>query len=189
MPTTGTWTVATGPQPPPTISSIDPPSARPGDEVTIAGTNFLPGVTVTFGGVASPTVTLVDAGSLMTVVPVLAAGPAPVVVKNPDGKSSDAKDFTLLPLPLFIRGDGNMDRSVDIADAVAILFHLFAGEPAKCVAAMDVNSDGMVDLTDATSLLRFLFLGDAPPEAPFPDPGPYGDGPSGLGCNEGLPAA
>jgi IPT/TIG domain-containing protein len=189
MATVGTWTVATGPQPPPAVSSIDPPSQRPGYPVSIAGANFLSGPTVLFGSTASPEVTLNSAGSLTAVVPAIAAGPAPVVVKNSDGKSSPPRDFTVLALPLFIRGDANLDGSVDISDPVAILFHLFAGVPRTCLAAMDTNSSGVVDISDVTFILTALFLGGAAPSAPYPSRGLYTDGPGGLGCDEGLAGA
>jgi hypothetical protein len=187
QPTVGTWTVATGPHPPPAVSSIEPPSARPGDEVTIAGENFRAGVIVTFAGTASPSAALVDAGSLKVVVPNIAAGPAAVIVKNADGTSSDPQDFTVLPAPLFIRGDGNLDRSVDISDALFIIFYLFAAQPGTCAAAMDVNADHKVEIADAISLLEFLFRNGTPPAAPYPAAGAYLEGDRGAGCNEGLP--
>jgi hypothetical protein len=73
----------------------------------------------------------------------------------------------------FIRGDCNLDRRVDISDAVCSLDWLFQGGAAPgCVAATDVNSDGSADIADALFLLGYLFLSGRAPDAPFPDCGP-----------------
>ena len=186
-PTIGTWTVASGPQPPPAISSLDPAAARPGDEVLVSGADFHAGITVSFRGTSSPSVTLVASGSLKAVVPVIPVGPAVVLARNLDGKSSAPVDFTVLEPPLFIRGDANLDGSVDIVDPIVILFHLFGNLPVKCVEATDSNSDGKVSITDAIFLLEFLFRAGSSPAAPNPDPGEYTRGAAGLGCREGLP--
>ena len=78
----------------------------------------------------------------------------------------------LLP-GIFVRGDPNADRSVDISDALAILLDLFAGVPARatCRKALDVDDSGILDTTDAVRLLQFLFQGGAAPPAPFPAAG------------------
>ena len=55
-------------------------------------------------------------------------------------------------------GDANSDGSADIADAVFILLHLFAGGRAPdCQRAADTTGDGTIDLGDAIYLLDFLF--------------------------------
>jgi hypothetical protein len=53
-----------------------------GDAVTITGTHFAPVVTVTFGGVAAPSVVVVDTGTLTVITPAHAAGAVDVVVTN-----------------------------------------------------------------------------------------------------------
>lgn len=68
----------------------------------------------------------------------------------------------------FLRGDANGSGKMDIADAVAILGHIFLGEAKpNCMKAADVNDDGKVDLSDPISALSFLFLGGAAPAIPF----------------------
>jgi hypothetical protein len=102
-----------------------------------------------------------------------------------------AGSLTVGGSPKFIRGDCNMDQSVDIADPAATMSHLFLGVYApECMDACDSNDDGVVDLADAVSTLRFLFkLGKVLP-APYPlagsDPTPdiYG---LDLGCVAGDP--
>ncbi|MCZ6794253.1 MAG: dockerin type I repeat-containing protein [Planctomycetota bacterium] len=71
---------------------------------------------------------------------------------------------------LFVRGDVNRDRRVDLTDAVNILLFLFTqdGEPLACADAADVDDSGFVHLTDPVYLLRFLFVGGTPPLPPHP---------------------
>ncbi len=76
------------------------------------------------------------------------------------------------PGGLFIRGDVNADRSVDIADAVGVLTHLFAGTGAlTCADHGDVDDNGNLQATDAIALLGYLFRSGAPPRSPFPGAG------------------
>ena len=83
---------------------------------------------------------------------------------------------------LFLRGDGNGDLTVDVADAVFILAYLFSSGPGDCLDAMDVNDDGSNNIADAISALNFLFAGGAAPPPPYPTPGsdPTADS---LDCN------
>jgi nucleoside-diphosphate-sugar epimerase len=82
----------------------------------------------------------------------------------------------------FLRGDGNGDLTVDVADAVFILAYLFSGGPADCLDAIDTNDDGSNNIADAISALDFLFAGGSAPPPPFPAPGsdPTSDA---LDCN------
>jgi hypothetical protein len=82
----------------------------------------------------------------------------------------------------FLRGDGNGDLTVDVADAVFILAYLFSSGPGDCLDAMDVNDDGSNNIADAISALNFLFAGGAAPPPPYPTPGsdPTADS---LDCN------
>ncbi len=67
--------------------------------------------------------------------------------------------------PFFLHGDANDDGSVDLSDAIAILFALFTAQPLSCQKGADANDDGAVDLSDAVFLLGYLFLGERAPEA------------------------
>lgn len=74
---------------------------------------------------------------------------------------------------LFVRGDVNRDQAVNIADPIALLAHLFGGEPAPaCPDAADANDDGVLDISDAVRILARLFGGSAPLPPPYPSPGP-----------------
>ncbi|MCZ6792592.1 MAG: MG2 domain-containing protein [Planctomycetota bacterium] len=89
---------------------------------------------------------------------------------------------------LFVRGDGNVDGTVDLSDAVTTLNYLFVGEGAatlRCRDAADANDDGTINITDPIYLLQFLFLGGPPPAAPHTAPGvdPTEDD---LDCRRGV---
>ena len=72
---------------------------------------------------------------------------------------------------VYIRGDCNNDRRVDIADAIRALERLFLGElpPPPCLAACDINDDGRTDITDPIFLLNGYFRGSDLPPAPYPE--------------------
>jgi hypothetical protein len=68
------------------VTAISPARGLSGDAVSISGTGFLPGATVTLGGVQANVRAL--ASTVVTVItPVHAAGTVDVVVTNPDGQS------------------------------------------------------------------------------------------------------
>ena len=80
------------------------------------------------------------------------------------------------PPTQFIRGDGNGDGSVNIADASYVANFLFGVAPATpppCEAAGDGNGDGRINIADASFVANFLFgIGAAAtPPAPYPDCG------------------
>lgn len=66
-------------------------------------------------------------------------------------------------------GDANGDGTVDVADPVAILSHLFANVEAPCPNVINVNGDARVDIADAIYMLSYLFAhGPAPLGTPRP---------------------
>ena len=75
----------------------------------------------------------------------------------------------------FLRGDVNLDGSVDVADAIGSLQYLFLGVAIPCLDSADINDNGVVDISDPVLLLSFLFSAGAEPGQPFPvagaDPG------------------
>ncbi len=79
----------TGVNPAPTVSSINPTSGTTGGgtPVTITGTGFLAGATVSLGGTAATGVTVVNSTSITATTPAHAAGAASVVVTNTDAQS------------------------------------------------------------------------------------------------------
>jgi hypothetical protein len=69
----------------------------------------------------------------------------------------------------FVRGDSNLDRKVDLSDAVATLNFLFAGGRFHdCREALDADDSGVIDVTDAIRTLVYLFQGGTALPEPFP---------------------
>ncbi|MEZ4504240.1 MAG: IPT/TIG domain-containing protein, partial [Dehalococcoidia bacterium] len=87
----------------PTVSSISPSSGpnTGGTAVTITGTGFVAGATVTIGGVAATGVNVASSTSITATTAAATAGPANVVVTNPDTLASTlVNGFTYLgPAP------------------------------------------------------------------------------------------
>ena len=81
---TGAYTYT--PNPAPTVTAISPATgpAGGGTPVTITGTGFLTGATVTFGGTSATGVTVVSATSITATAPAHAAGTVNIVVTNTD---------------------------------------------------------------------------------------------------------
>jgi hypothetical protein len=77
----------------PTATSFTPTSGNTGSTVTINGTNFVPGATVKFGTLASPSVTFVSTTQLKAVVPNSAVA-AKIAVTTPAGTGTSATNFT-----------------------------------------------------------------------------------------------
>lgn len=75
------------------------------------------------------------------------------------------------PNAVFIRGDGNSDGAIDIADPVYNLSYQFLAGPSHCLDAQDTNDDGQVNIADAVYNLSYLFVGGPAPSAPFPSCG------------------
>lgn len=88
-----------------------------------------------------------------------------------------------VPTNVFVRGDTNGDREVDVSDAITTLLYLFNGQPIGNCNALDFNDDGIIDISDPIALLQFLFKGGNGPPGPFPQPG-EDTTPSDLVCHD-----
>ena len=79
----------------PTVASVNPPrtSNFGGTQITIMGTNFVAGSTVTVGGTPATNINIVNATTITCTTPAGGAGAAPVVVTNADGSDSGAFDL------------------------------------------------------------------------------------------------
>ena len=89
--------------------------------------------------------------------------------------------------PSFHRGDTVPDGTMDMTDAISILFHLFRGGLAPpCREAADAQNDGTIDIADAVYILDALFLGGPLPASPGPGPAPCGPDPDAPGSERHL---
>jgi hypothetical protein len=97
---------------PPAPASVSPPSGPSlgGTSVTITGTGFQTGATVTFGGTALTSVSVVNATTITGTTASHAAGAVDVLVRNPDGQSGKcAGCYTFVATPPVI---SNVQSSV-----------------------------------------------------------------------------
>ena len=85
----------------PTVTSVSPNSGPTagGTSVTITGTNFATGATVTFGGVAATNVVVVSSTSITATTPAGTAGAATVTVTVSGQSGSLASGFTYIGTP------------------------------------------------------------------------------------------
>ena len=170
---------------PPSISSISPAEGAPGDIVEILGADFRDRPQVLFGEEPSPWVVFDESGPrpdrILAEVPI-GSGDVEVTVKNRDGKVSEGVAFSYGETPpIFLRGDANGDRVVDLSDGVKTLLHLFMGVPIDCEDAADADDSETLELTDGVYILEFLFKGGPLPRAPYPTAGVDPEG-TALGC-------
>ena len=101
-----------------TVSGISPSSGPTsgGTSVKITGTGFLPGATVTFGGIAGTNVALPDSSTITVTTPSHAAGTVNVVVTNgiaQSGTLTNAYTYTSTPST----GGGGAIRFVQVKSA------------------------------------------------------------------------
>jgi hypothetical protein len=152
-----------------TVTSVVPNfgTVTGGTSVTINGTNFAAGATVTFGGTAATNVVVVNATKITAKTPAHAAGAANVTVTNTDTSSGTLVNGYMYQAQVF---DPNGDGVIDPADIFYLINYLFTGGPAPHgpagVLSGDANGDGVVDPADIFYLVNYLFLGGQKPNRP-----------------------
>jgi len=95
-----TFSAVSGPAP--TVTGVSPSSGSTGGgtSVTISGTNFASGATVSFGSVAATNVTVVNSTTITATTPAGTAGAVTVTVTNSGGPSGSlASGFTYVAAP------------------------------------------------------------------------------------------
>ncbi len=103
---------------------------------------------------------------------------------RPAGRGVDIGAYERPPVleASFSRGDADADGELDLSDAIAVLFYLFAERsPPACLDSMDADDNGTVQVTDPLYLLNYLFRQGAPPPLPSAECGFDSSG-DGLTC-------
>jgi hypothetical protein len=176
----------------PTITSGSPSigAMGGGTVVTLTGTGFVAGATVTFAGAAAPVVTVVSATQIDATTPAVAPGAAVITVTNPDTQSGTlAGAFTFLAAPPTIaliapaNGSSLGGTAVTITgtDFVAGATVTIGGTAATSVLVVDPMQITLItpahtagagdvvvtnpDTQAATSVGGYTFVAAAPPTA------------------------
>jgi hypothetical protein len=129
--------------PAPTVSTVSPTSgtAAGGTPVTISGTNYVSGATVTFGGTTATGVIVNSSSSISATTPAHAAGAVNVVVTNPDSQSGTLTNgFTYNPIPggeTVLLADDFNDASLNTS--LWIANNLFSGFTDPSVATVETQ--------------------------------------------------
>jgi uncharacterized repeat protein (TIGR02543 family) len=109
------WT----PIPAPTVTAISPSSGPTagGTSVTISGTGFVSGITVTIGGTEATNVFFGSATSLTATTPALSAGAKDVVVTTPDTQTGTLTGGFTYATPLNDTGQTLCDNGLNVLEA------------------------------------------------------------------------
>ncbi|WP_353063325.1 IPT/TIG domain-containing protein [Tunturibacter psychrotolerans] len=138
---------------PPTVTSVSPnggPLAG-GTAVTITGTNFAAGATVTFGGTAATSVTVVNTTTITATTPAGSAGAVTVTVTNSNGLSGNlASAFTFAPAPTVTSVSPNTGSTAG-GTAVTITGTNFAAGATVTFASTAATSVVVVNTTTITA--------------------------------------
>ncbi|HEX2831519.1 MAG TPA: carboxypeptidase regulatory-like domain-containing protein [Thermoanaerobaculia bacterium] len=151
-----------------TVTNVNPNSGSTlgNKSVTITGTGFLTGATVTFGGSSATNVSVVNSTHITAKTPAHAAGAVNVVVTNTNASTGTLNNGYTYVQQNF---DPNGDSMIDPSDIFYLIAYLFTGGPAPAgVAGMpsgDANGDGNVDPADIFYVVNYLFSGGAEPHA------------------------
>ena len=153
-----------------TVTSITPATGSTfgGQPVTIGGTGFVSGATVTIGGSAATNVVFVNSTTIKAKTPAHAGGTVNVVVTNPDtGTGTLTNGYTYVPQKF----DPNNDGVIDAADVFYLVNYLFLGGPAPVgpngMLSGDANGDLVVDPADIFYVVHYVFDGGPAPSTPF----------------------
>jgi hypothetical protein len=151
-----------------TVTSVSPTGGTiaGGSAVTINGTGFNAGATVTFGGSAATNVVVVSLTQITARTPAHAAGSVNVAVTNTDTSNGTLTNGYLYKPQQF---DPNNDGTISAMDIFYLVNYLYMGGPAPAGAAGmlsgDANGDGVVNPLDIFYLVNYLFLGGPRPNS------------------------
>ena len=151
-----------------TVTSVSPTGGTiaGGSAVTINGTGFAAGATVTMGGSAATNVVVVSSIKITARTPAHALGAVNVTVTNVDASTGTLVSGYLYKPQQF---DPNNDGTITALDIFYLVNYLYMGGPppmgAAGVLSGDANGDGVVNPLDIFYLVNYLFLGGPRPNA------------------------
>ena len=151
-----------------TVTSVSPTGGTiaGGSAVTINGTGFNAGATVTFGGSAATNIVVVSSTQITARTPAHALGAVNVIVTNTDTSNGTLTNGYLYKSQQF---DPNNDGTISAMDIFYLVNYLYMGGPAPMGAAGmlsgDANGDGVVNPLDIFYLVNYLFLGGPRPNS------------------------
>ncbi|MGH9142246.1 MAG: beta strand repeat-containing protein, partial [Vicinamibacterales bacterium] len=151
-----------------TVTSVSPAAGTVAGNsaVTINGTGFNAGASVTFGGSAATNVVVVSAIKITARTPAHALGSVNVTVTNTDTSTGTLTNGYLYKAQQF---DPNNDGTITSGDIFYLVNFLYMGGPppngASGLLSGDANGDGLVDSADIFYLVNYLFLGGPRPNA------------------------
>ena len=135
--------VANPPPPAPTVTTVSPNSGsnEGGTAVTISGTGFVTGATVSFSGIAATNVNVTSSTSITATTPAHDIGSVDIVVKNPDGQSSTLPNGYSYALPIMtetvLLADDFNDNSLNTTKWTAA--NLFSGFTDASLPTLETN--------------------------------------------------
>jgi hypothetical protein len=170
--------------PPVTVTSVTPGVGviTGGSPITISGTGFVSGATISAGGSAATNVVVVSAIKITARTPAHAAGTVNVTVTNADTSSGVLTSGFRYQATVF---DPNGDTVIDPADIFFLINYLFTGGLAPHgeagLLSGDANNDGAIDPADIFFTINYLFLGGPNTPAAVPNP------PRAMAAGTGTP--
>jgi hypothetical protein len=156
----GTLTVT--PAAPPTLISLTPNAGltKGGDTVSIVGTGFENGATVTFGTNTASTVGYVNSTNLLVVTPPSVSGAVDIVVTNVDGQVATLTNgFTYLALP-------TIQAATTSDGMVTLTWSALAGQTYEVQYKTNLGQPDWVTLTTITATNSSVGVSDDLKSAP-----------------------
>ena len=139
----------------PTVTSLAPFSgpAAGSTSITISGTGFVSGATVSLGGTAATGVVFVSSTALTAIAPAHTAGSAAVQVKNPDGQTNPVQPlFTYTILAPTVTTISPTSGSISGGTAITITGTNFAGINDVNLAGLQATAITVVNSTTLTAI-------------------------------------
>ena len=124
-------------------------------------------------GAESPAIDQMSFDQLPIVSPLDINGRCRIAVGRSGLPRSDlgAEEFPGPCAEIFVRGDCDANRELELTDGIAVFSYLFLGGAARCLDACDADDTGDINITDGIYVVTYLFTGGPEPKSPFASAG------------------